>query len=107
MSVKRTWHGCTTPQNAEAYETLLREQIFPRIESREIPGYRGVELLRMDRNGEVEFMTVMTFDSIESVRAFQGSDYERAWVPDEAQRVLTRWDDRAEHYIVVESRPRG
>lgn len=105
MPVKRIWHGYAAGENADAYQSLLLQSIIPRIESRDIPGYRGIELLRLDRGTEVEFMTVMTFDSIEDVRDFQGADYERAWVPDDAQRLLARWDERATHYEVVATRP--
>lgn len=106
MPVKRTWHGFTTKQNAPVYQAMLLDRIFPRIESRDIPGFRGVELLRFEHDDEVEFLTVMTFDSIEDVKGFQGADYQRAWVPPEAREVLARFDDVAMHYEVVATRPR-
>ena len=43
----------------------------------------------------------MTFDSLQNVIDFQGEDYTRCYVPDVAQRVLKRWDERADHYEVV------
>ncbi len=65
MSIKRIWHGWTTPKNADLYQDLLHHEVFPGIESKEIEGYRSVELLRLDQKEEVEFVTIMTFDSIE------------------------------------------
>lgn len=47
-------------------------------------------------------MTIMTFDSLQSVVDFQGRDYERAYVPDAARSVLQRWDPTAAHYEVVD-----
>ena len=47
---------------------------------------------------EVEFMTIMTFDAIENIVGLQGSDYERAYVPQVAQAVLSRWDEVCLHY---------
>jgi heme-degrading monooxygenase HmoA len=94
----RIWHGWTKPENADAYETLLREEIFPGIAAKGVRGYRGVELLRSDSPDEVEFTTVMRFDSLEAVVDFVGDDYERAYVPASARAVLSRFDERAQHY---------
>ncbi len=195
MTIKRIWHGWTTPENADAYELLLRREVFPGIEAKEIPGYLGargetfvelsagicgpwpggadegdagassrrcneardrkplrrkrlggvgpsdallslhdvtasqsletprhprptalqlsprgfhhgllgIELLRREAGDEVEFVTVMTFDTLRSVALFQGEDYERAYVPESARRVLKRWDERSRHFEVRES----
>lgn len=105
MAVKRIWHGWTLPERAETYAALLHDEILPGIEAKRIPGYRGVDVLRRDHGHEVEFVTIMTFDSLQSVVAFQGQDYRRAYVPAAAQNVLNRWDTAATHYEVVESRP--
>jgi hypothetical protein len=102
MSIKRVWHGWTTPENAEAYWTVLHGTVIPGIESKEIDGYRGIEVLRRDHESEVEFVTMMTFDSLDSVIAFQGEDYARSCVPDVARAVLKRWDPTATHYAVLE-----
>jgi hypothetical protein len=104
MAVKRIWHGWTTPENADAYQELLHKEVFPGIESKRIDGYRCVELFRMDQGAEVEFMTIMTFDSIESVKTFQGKEYEKSYVPDKALKLLKRWDEKAAHYNAVEKR---
>ncbi len=107
MAIKRIWHGWTTPENAAAYQNLLRVEVFPGIEAKNIPGYRGIELLRLDRDEEVEFVTIMTFDSIQNVIDFQGPDYKRCYVPEAAQKVLKRWDQTSDHYEVKESRDYG
>ncbi len=107
MAIKRIWHGWTTPDNAAAYESLLRAEVFPGIEAKRIPGYRGIELLRLDRGDEVEFVTIMTFDSIQNVIDFQGPDYQRCYVPDAAQKLLKRWDQTSDHYQVKETRDYG
>ena len=104
MAIKRVWHGWTTPENAEAYWTVLSEIVIPGIEAKSIQGYRGIEILRRDHNSEVEFVTLMTFDSIQSVINFQGEDYSRCYVPDVAQAVLSRWDLRAAHFEVSDER---
>lgn len=77
---------------------------FPEIEAKKIPGYRSIEMLRRDAGDEVEFTTVMSFDSIDNVKAFQGEDYEAAYVPAEARKVLKRWDERSTHHEVRQIR---
>ncbi|MBN1659538.1 MAG: antibiotic biosynthesis monooxygenase [Anaerolineae bacterium] len=98
--ISRVWHGWTVPANADAYESLLRHEIFRGIEERQIAGYRGIHLLRRDVGDEVEFVTMMWFDSIEAVRAFAGEDYEVAVVPPEARALLAHFDARSQHYEV-------
>lgn len=101
--IARIWHGWTTPENADAYERLLREEIFPGIAAKGVVGYRGIQLLRRPLGGEVEFITLMEFDSWDAVRDFAGADYETAYVPPRARRVLARFDARSQHYEVREA----
>ena len=56
--ISRIWHGWTTPANADAYETLLRSEIFPWIEGRHLTGFRGIQLLRRTLGDAVEFLTL-------------------------------------------------
>jgi heme-degrading monooxygenase HmoA len=99
--IKRIWRGWTNAGNADAYEALLKAEIFPGIAAKSVAGYRGIELLRRTLpDGDVEFVTIMTFDSLDAVRAFAGEDYEMAYVPASARQVLARFDSRAAHYDV-------
>jgi heme-degrading monooxygenase HmoA len=98
--ISRVWHGWTTPANADAYESLLKTEIFQGIQHRQIAGYRGIHLLRRDLENEVEFVTIMWFDSMEAVRTFAGEDCEAAVVPPKARALLSRFDARSQHYDV-------
>ncbi len=93
----RIWHGWTPPERADAYERLLREEIFTGIARRDIPGYRGIHLLRRDLPEASEFVTEMWFDSLEAVRAFAGEDYAAAVVPPAARALLSRFDQHSAH----------
>lgn len=104
MAIKRVWHGWTTPENADKYQNLLHNEVFPGIEAKKISGYQSIELMRRDNSNEVEFVTIMTFDSLQNVIDFQGEDYTRCYVPDAAQAVLKRWDQVSAHYEVIEVR---
>lgn len=98
--ISRIWHGYTTTANADAYEALLKSEIFTGIQNRQIAGYKGIQLLRRDLEGETEFVTEMWFDSIDAVRVFAGKDYEVAVVPPKARAILSRFDARSQHYDV-------
>ena len=98
--ISRVWHGWTTPANADTYEALLKSEIFIGIKNRQIAGYRGIHLFRRNLGKEVEFVTVMWFDSLEAVRAFAGEDYEASVVPPKARALLSRFDARSQHYEV-------
>lgn len=101
--IGRIWHGWTKPENADRYERLLKEEIFPEIAAKNVPGYGGIQLFRRPLGDEeVEFVTIMHFDSWEAVKRFSGEDYERAYVPSKAREVLARFDERSQHYEIKE-----
>ena len=64
MAIKRVWHGWTTQENADKYQNLLYIEVFPGIEAKKIPGYQSIEVFRRDLGEEVEFVTIMIFDSL-------------------------------------------
>jgi antibiotic biosynthesis monooxygenase (ABM) superfamily enzyme len=97
--IARVWHGWTTPENADAYERFLRSTMFPSMHR--VPGFLGADLLRDDRDDEIAFITITRFESLESVRAFAGDDHRRAVIEPEARALLSRCDERSEHYEVV------
>jgi antibiotic biosynthesis monooxygenase (ABM) superfamily enzyme len=99
--ILRYWRGWTTPDNAEAYEKIVSEQVLPGIAARRLDGYHGAYLLRRDLDQEIEFATVMIFDSLDHVRAFAGDDYETAYVPPGARAVLARFDEKSAHYTTL------
>ena len=102
--ISRIWHGWTTPDNADKYEALLKEEIFIGILNRDIRGFKSIQLLRRVIENEVEFVTIMEFDSLDAVREFAGQDYEVAVVPEKARAVLSHFDARSQHYEIREER---
>jgi len=97
MTIKRVWHGWTTKENAASYQTILNEQVLPGIEAKNIPGYQKIEVLRIEQDDEVEFVTIMTFASLQNVIDFQGANYTRCYLPAAAQQVLKHWDQESTH----------
>jgi heme-degrading monooxygenase HmoA len=99
--IARIWHGWTSHENAGKYENLLRNEVFPSIESKKIKGYRKISLLKRILETEVEFITIMLFDNLDAVKAFTGEDHETSYVPESARKVLLRYDDRSQHYEII------
>jgi heme-degrading monooxygenase HmoA len=100
--VARVWHGYTTVENADAYEAMLKPELLPGLSSKR--GFRGSYLLRRRVGDEVEFITIILWDSVDDIRAIAGADYETAVIPDERKRVLSRWDSKAAHYDVTSTK---
>jgi len=100
----RLWRGWTTSENAAVYEAIVRGEVIPGIEARRIPGFRHIDLMRRDLGDEVEFQTLMWFDSLEAIKAFVGEDHAVSHVPDAARAVLARCDERAAHFEVLDRR---
>ena len=99
--IARVWHGWTTLGNAGIYEDLLKDEIFPSIENKKVEGYRKISLLKSVFNSEVEFITIMIFDNLKSVKEFAGEEYEKSYVPRKARQVLSRHDESSGHYEII------
>lgn len=78
---------------------MLKPELLPGISKAK--GYRGSYLLRREAGGEVEFITILLWDSIDSLRAVAGPNYETAIIPEERRKYLTRYDQKAAHYEVA------
>jgi hypothetical protein len=100
----RLWRGWTKREHADDYERIVRGEVIPTIEARRIAGFRHIDLMKRDLGDEVEFQTLMWFDSLEAIKAFIGEDYSVSHVPAAARAVLARFDERAAHYEVVDRR---
>jgi hypothetical protein len=96
--IARHWRGWTTPQNADAYERLLKETVLPGL--KKLTGYRGGYVLRHDAGDEVEFVVLNFFDSLDAVKLFAGPNYTVAVFEPEARALLSRIEATAAHYEV-------
>jgi antibiotic biosynthesis monooxygenase (ABM) superfamily enzyme len=98
--IARMWHGWTKTVNAAAYEEMLRNEIFPGIADRKIPGYHGAEVFIRNNGDEVEFVTLLRFESMDAVKEFAGADEARPVIYPKAEPLLIRMDERSQHYRV-------
>ncbi len=98
--IVRTWRGWAAASNRAAYPDHFRKHVLPEL--KEIAGFLGASLLQQDRQGEVEFLVLTRWASIEAVRAFAGDDISRAVVEPEAAAALVRFDRSVQHYELIE-----
>jgi antibiotic biosynthesis monooxygenase (ABM) superfamily enzyme len=98
--IARIWHGWTKPADAKTYEKLLRDEIFPSIAEQKIKGYRGAELFIREDGDEVEFVTLLRFDSMDAVTEFAGPNTSKPVIFPKAEALITRMEP-ARHYRVA------
>jgi len=95
--IARLWRGYSTPEKANAYRVMLLRQILPDIQKSQ--GYGGNFVLERTIDGEIEFLIITVWESMEAVRQFAGPKYERAVIHEEAAAFLTRYDTESIHYF--------
>jgi antibiotic biosynthesis monooxygenase (ABM) superfamily enzyme len=95
--ITRLWRGWTAPENADAYEQFLLTRLFPSM--RAIAGFRGADVLRRRDGQEIAFVTLTRFESIDAIRGFAGDDYEVPVLEPDALALLSRYEDRASHFV--------
>lgn len=98
----RTWKGWTTIENEPIYEDMLINEVFPAIKKKGVSGLEKVSISTQRKKDEVEFFLVLQFSSINDVITFAGEDYAKAYIPENAKRVLKRYDKSAEHFVLKE-----
>ena len=101
----RVWRGWTSPENADAYERIVRGEVIPGHRgTSKFPGFRHIDLMRRDLGGEIEFQTLMWFDDLDAIKAFMGEDYTASHVPPAAHAVLSRFDQPRGPLEVIDRR---
>ena len=104
MTICRQWRGWTIPDQADAYQAIVLNDVIPGIEARRIAGFLHIDVMLRELGDEVEFQTLMWFDNLESIRAFVGEDVSVSHVPAAARAVLKRFDERAAHFDILDRR---
>ena len=97
--IARMWHGRVPLAKAAAYEAYLEATGL--ADYRATPGNRGAWLLRRDEGSVVHFTTLSFWDTLATIRAFAGADYERArYYPADDDYLLER-EPHVLHFTVV------
>src|ERR1700721_1871634 len=97
--IARIWHGTAPPSTAAAYDRHFTTTVAPHLKG--LAGHRGAYLLRREVGGQVEFVAVTLWDSIEAIAGFAGGDPTAAIVEPEGRAALSTYDDVARHYEVA------
>ena len=97
--IARIWRGITLADKADAYIDYLNETGLK--DYAKTPGNRGVYVLRRPDGGNVHFLLISLWDSLESIRAFAGDDVERARYYPEDHDFLLELEPRVTHYEVI------
>jgi heme-degrading monooxygenase HmoA len=96
--IARIWRGAVCKHDADAYAEYMEGTGIAAYAG--TPGNRGVWMLRRDVGERTEFLMFTLWDSIDSVKAFAGEDYETAVFYPEDERFLVERNLTSTHYVV-------
>jgi heme-degrading monooxygenase HmoA len=88
--IMREWRGMAARSNADAYPKHFREHVVPELHL--VAGFAGAQLSRRQLDDKVEFLVLTRWQSLDAIRAFAGSDMEKAVVAPNAAAALIRHD---------------
>jgi hypothetical protein len=97
--IARLWSGRSTNAKADTYSRHFITTVVPGLKT--IAGHQGAYLLRRERDGQIEFLALTLWDSIETIKKFAGPDPAVAIVEPEGRAGLTQIDEFATHYDVA------
>jgi heme-degrading monooxygenase HmoA len=97
--IARMWRGRAETAKADAYCRHFTTNVVPHL--KDLAGHRGAYLLKRQIDGEVEFVAVTLWESLEAIKRFAGPDPSVAIVEPEGRAALSTYDDRAQHYEVA------
>ena len=100
--IARLWRGYSTPEKASGYRVILLREILPHINQSQ--GYGGSFVLERKINGEIEFLIITLWESMDAIRQFAGPKHERAVIHEKAAVFLTRYDSESIHYTCYENK---
>ena len=99
--IARIWKGVVREADKDIYHEYLKKTGLNEYAS--TPGNRGVYTLRRVFEGKCEFLLLTLWDSWDAIKAFAGSDYEKAVYYPEDDRYLLEKQSLVEHYEVLGS----
>jgi hypothetical protein len=98
--IVRVWKGFGTADGVDRYcGDHFPNIVLPQL--RALQGFIGAEVLVRSIDDATEVVVATTWDSLESVKAFAGEDYEQAFVEPVVGELLDRFDDRVAHFSVA------
>jgi len=99
--ILRQWTARTSKEQWPRYRAYFSRKVLPDL--RAVDGFLGATLFVRHAGADVEILVETSWRSLESIRAFAGSDLEAAVVSDEAIAMLTEFDGRVRHFEIAAS----
>lgn len=96
----REWRGGAPRARSAEYPQHFRSAVLPDL--RKLPGFLGAFLSQRQDGERVEFLVLTRWSSMEAVRAFAGSNPDRAVVEPGAIAALSEYEHAVRHYEVIE-----
>jgi heme-degrading monooxygenase HmoA len=87
------------PNRAQDYVKHLRSETFPALQK--IPGFVNASILSRPFGAGIEFVIVTSWDSMDAIAKFAGSDPEAAVVSAKAAAMMIEYDRRVRHFEVI------
>ena len=101
--IARIWHGRVPADKTDTYHAYLLKTGV--ADYRATPGNRGVYVMRRVEEQVAHFELLTFWDSVETIKAFAGDDYERArYYPEDDEFLLER-EPRVTHLEVLYASP--
>jgi heme-degrading monooxygenase HmoA len=98
--IVRVWKGYGTAEGVERYcSNHFAHTVLPQL--RALEGFLSARVLVRSLDDGTEVVVATVWDSIDSVKAFAGEDYDAAVVQPDVRDVLDRFDDRVTHFTVA------
>jgi heme-degrading monooxygenase HmoA len=96
--VAREWRGRVAPARADEYYRYLSEGVS---KIRSVPGSLGVQVMRRDEAGAVEFVVISYWESRKAIEAYAGQDIEKPHHLPRDREFLLELPTRVLHYDVT------
>lgn len=98
--IVRVWKGYGTQAGVDRYyREHFPNSVLPHLRS--VDGFVDARVLTRAGRGETEVVVATVWDSLDSVKAFAGEDFERAVVEPAVRELLSRFDDRVTHFTLA------
>ena len=98
--IVRVWKGYGTQAGVDRYyRDHFPNSVLPHLRS--VDGFVDARVLTRAGRGETEVVVATVWDSLDSVKAFAGEDFERAVVEPAVHELLSRFDDRVTHFTLA------
>ena len=96
--VAREWRGRVAPARADEYYRYLQGGV---AKIRSVPGNLGVEIMRRNESGAVEYVVISYWVSREAIKAYAGQDIEKPHHLPKDRELLLELPTRVLHYDVI------